>query len=43
MFGSEFDTEIAPIDPSGICPSLIGVHVTPLSVVLNTPPLATPM
>jgi hypothetical protein len=40
--GVESATAITPVDPSGTCPSVIGVQVSPLSVVLNTPPLATP-
>ncbi len=43
MFGSVSATAMAPIEPTGTLPSVIGVHVTPLSVVLNSPPLATPM
>ena len=37
-FGSESATAIAPMDATGTLPSVIGVHVAPLSVVLNTPP-----
>ena len=36
-------TATAPVDPSGTLPSVIGVHVVPLSVVRNSPPLATPI
>jgi hypothetical protein len=32
---------MAPIDATGTLPSVIGVQVVPLSVVLNRPPLAT--
>jgi hypothetical protein len=31
------------MDPTPIWPSAIGVHVAPLSVVLNNPPLAAPI
>jgi hypothetical protein len=41
--GFESATAITPMEPSGIWPSVMGVHVAPLSVVLKTPPLATPM
>ena len=40
---AESATAIDPIDPTGILPSAIGVHVAPLSVVRNSPPLAAPM
>ena len=39
MFGSESATAIAPIEPTGTLPSVIGVQVAPASVVRNTPPL----
>src|SRR6185436_17736221 len=43
MFGSESATATDPVEPSGTLPSVIGVQFAPLSVVLNNPPLATPM
>jgi hypothetical protein len=42
MFGSLSATAIDPIEPTGTL-SVIGTQVAPLSVVLNNPPLATPM
>ncbi len=43
MLGSESATAMSPIDPTGTFPSVIGTQFAPPSVVLNTPPLATPM
>jgi hypothetical protein len=43
MRGSESATAMAPVDPSGTLPSVIGTQVAPPSVVRNTPPLATPI
>jgi len=34
------DTSMAPIVPTPICPSVIGIHCPPASVDLNTPPAA---
>jgi hypothetical protein len=41
--GSDSATATAPVDPTGTLPSVIGVNVAPLSVVRNSPPLATPI
>jgi hypothetical protein len=43
MFGLESDTSMAPIDPVGICPSLIGTQVMPEFSVFQTPPPVAPM
>ena len=43
MFGSDSETATEPVDATGTLPSVIGIQVAPASVVLNTPPLATPM
>jgi hypothetical protein len=42
-FGSESATATDPVEPSGTWPSVTGNHDAPPSVVLNSPPLATPM
>src|SRR5581483_12524204 len=41
--GSESETATQPVDPRGTLPSVIATHEEPPSVVLNNPPLATPM
>ena len=43
MRGSDSLTRMSPIDPTGSCPSLIGTHDWPASVVFQMPPPVLPM